>query len=234
MTNINVSNVVGSTIGRGVLISGGTGTGRIDNIQFRNLSFRDVDFKVFEANGNVGRIGIDGMFSDNVTGSTFTNRTVDIASTVEVTEFSNIVLCVNNDLTDLATINYLNAYAGNALTGNNKVELDGVGIPREGYSTDASTGASITLVPTFTTKNKALIEMSANGTRTVVGISREMPNTVRFPYGYELTVINNASGTVTFNHDPANFIFNKGSVNAGVLPNEIITYKFFNAVWHQV
>ena len=234
MSNINISNVIGSTIGRGVLVSGGAGTGRIDNVQFSNMSFKDVDFKVFEANGNVGRLSINGLFSSNVTGSTFTNRTVDIASTVETTEISNIVLCINNDLSDLATINYINGFAGNMLTGNNKVLIDGVGIPREGYSTDSSTGTTITLSPLFTTKNKALIEMNASGTRTVVGISREMPNSARFPYNYELTVINNASGTVIFTHDPAAFIYNKGSVNVAVLPNEMIIYKFFSAVWHQV
>lgn len=47
-------------------------------------------------------------------------------------------------------------------------------------------------------------------------------------------IINNASGTVTFTHDPATFIYNKGSVNVAVAPSEIITYKFFNALWHQV
>ena len=143
-------------------------------------------------------------------------------------------LLVDDSSASLGSLNLTNSHLNNQISGNNQFNLNGVGVPREGWSQDASTGTTINLTPVYSSKGKSLIEMTASGTRTVTGIARDMPAGTRFPYGYEVTIINNASGTVTFNHDPAAFVYNKGAANIAVAPNEIIVYKFFNSVFHQV
>jgi len=78
--------------------------------------------------------------------------------------------------------------------------------------------------------------MNASGTRIITTIAREMPvgSAVRFPYGHILTIINNASGTVTIPHNPAGFIYNKASASTAIAPSEAIQYVFLSSVWHQL
>ncbi len=234
MKQVNINNISGSDVGRVLLIDGGTGTGLIDNVSINQVNVDDVQFRAGEIKGNVGRVSVDNWYSSNILGATLLASTFTVASTVGNFSISNTVLVEDGDHTALGGLDLANSSDDNQISGNNKFNLSGVGVPKEGYSQDTSTGASITLAPVFTTKGRSVISLSASGTRTVVGIGRTMASGIRFPTGYELVVMNNASGTVTLTHDASTYIFNRGSTSYSIAPNEATKYVFGGSIWHQV
>ena len=119
--------------------------------------------------------------------------------------------------------------------GSLKCDVKGAGIPRPGYSSDTTSGVDITVNPVFdSSKWSSLIDMQISSATSINEINREMNTGTRFPYNYNLTIINNASNNLTINHNPGGFIFNRDNLNVVLNPNEIVRYVFFNAVWHQV
>jgi hypothetical protein len=233
MKSVNLSNIIGSDTGRGVLMDGGSGTGLIDHVMINNVQFDEVEFRPFECLGNIGSVFIDNWFSSCISGATFMSSAFQVVSANKV-ELSNVRIVENNDFTLLGTVNLANSYIDNKITGNNLFNLGGAGIERKGWSTDSSTGTTITVTPVFDSNWCSLVEMNTAGTRTITQIARDMPSGTKFPYNYKLVILNNATGTLTIAHDPANYIYNKGSVNVSVPPNEAAQYVFLNAVWHQL
>jgi hypothetical protein len=233
MESVNINNIIGSNTGRGVLIDGGSGTGLVDQVIMNNLQFENVEFRSFEARGNVGKILVDNFFASSIASGTLKTSFFQVLDSVKM-DLSNITLVEDNDLTDPCTLNLTNPHAGNRINGNNNFIIAGTGIPRRGYGVNASTGVTITVTPIYDSNNFSLVEMTASGTRSITTITRDLLSGTRFPYGYKLTIINNASGTLTLVHNAANFIYNRGAANFAVAPNESVSYVFLNAVWHQV
>ena len=147
---------------------------------------------------------------------------------------SNMQLVEDGDPNTLGTLNLNNASSSNQLSGNNKFNLAGSGIPRAGYSTDNSTGLAIQVTPVYDSGNKSIIEMNASGTRQITGITSTMPSGFSFPDGYELVILNNASGTVTLQHNTGNDIYNRGGLDFALAPTEIAKYEMFNGNWYLV
>jgi hypothetical protein len=233
MKSVNINNIVGSDTGRGVLIDGGSGTGLVDQVIMNNLQFENVEFRSFEVKGNVGKITVDNFFASSIASGTLKTSFFQVLDSVKL-DLSNITLVEDNDLADPCTLNLTNAYANNKINGNNNFIIAGTGIPRRGYSANSGTGVTIAVTAVYDSNNFSLVEMNASGTRSITQIVRDLPSGTRFPYGYKLTIVNNASGTLTLVHDASNFIYNRGSANFAVAPNEVVSYIFLNAVWHQL
>jgi hypothetical protein len=229
---VNTSNMNGSNIGRGVLADGGSGTGSIENISINNTNLDEVDFRPLEIKGNVSRIAVNNWYSSNISGATLMTSAFQILPEVTAVELSNITLVENYDNSLLGTVNLANPNTHNIISGGNRFNIGGVGIPLNGTSSDSTLGLTIALSPSYESRNKSVIEMSGSGTRTVISIETLLSSGTKFPNGYELIVINNASGTVTLQHGGT--IFNTGSTNVLVAPNETVRYMFFGSVWHQV
>jgi len=234
MKRVNISNVVGTDMGRVVLIDGGADSGSIDGVSFNNFNFEEVSFRPFEIKGNSKNISVNNFKASNILGATFLSSAFQVNPEVVGVKLNSIDLTEDNNPLSLGTVNFANSYENNFISGNNLFNLGGVGIPKDGYQTNASTGTAITITPKYTSKNKSVSELNASGTRTVTTISKALPSGTNFPENYELTIINNASGTATIQHGAGGFIYNRGAVNVNISPNEILKYIFVSNLWRQV
>ena len=233
MKRININGLTGSEMGRVVLMDGGSGTGNINKVNISNFNVDEIQFRPFEAKGNVSNISVNNFKASNILGALFLSSAFQITPDVIGMKLNSVELLEDNNPLSLGTVNLANSSDNNFISGNNLFNLGGVGIPKNGYTINSLTGATITVTPKYTSKNKSIVEMNASGTRTVTTITRAMPSGTNFPQNYELVVINNASGTLTIEHNLAGFIFNKGGLNVTIPPNEIASYILFGSYWRE-
>lgn len=231
INELNVSNFSAHNVTTGVLLSAGAGV--IYSTRLTNLNAVNVGGRVMELTGNCHSVSVDGLFGSLSASSPNVADAIDVGSSVTGFRGDNIELLVNYSRSSLAGIEFNNSYANNWLS-NFNCSISGVGIPRPGFSEPAIGGVGQTLTPTWDGRNnESFIRAVPAAGAEVSGITREMPNGVRFPRGYRLTIVNDSLNALVIKHNPATgWIYNRGAADFTLQSQEAVTYVFSSAIWH--
>jgi hypothetical protein len=229
---VNISNLNGKDMGRVILIDGGTTGKKVDNVNISNVNVTNVDFRVFESKNTVGRVSVSNWRTINKAGSGYTASTFQVGAGQAALTASNVELLVDDG--SVGTLLLANSSTYNKINGENDVILHGSGIPNRSYQLDTSTGSNITVAPVYNSKNISVIEMGASGTRSISAINDTLQQGQYFPAGYEVVIINNASGVLSILNNPAGNIQNRGGVQLDLQPLEAASYIYLNNYWHQI
>lgn len=210
-------------------------TGIIINFHINQISATGVLDTGIEFSGDCRQIGANGVdiaYHESTTQAEW-DKGIVIGSAVGVTTLDNISISQSFVPSTVGAIKYNNSPEKNTI-GQYTCNLLGTGKPLMGRSDPSSSGASVTMSPTYNRREKSSLTKSkhtSNSTVTAFDILYDGIN--EYDEGYVHTIICDSSFTLTINNTFGGKIQNRAGANITLLTQETASWVFGGSVWHQ-
>jgi hypothetical protein len=187
-----------------------------------------------EAGAEIDTVHIGSIYASYASGtaSGVLDGAVFVGSGVLRTDIRNAALLVEHADTTLGAFSY--AAAGDHVLGARIARVTGTGRPSPGYSAQALSGATATLI---VPRNEAgtrtsLVKLTHAAPITITTFALPTASDSAFEFGHILTLFNGTSNTVTVNNNGAGGILNPGYANVTIGENEVKAWVLGDdAVW---
>lgn len=165
------------------------------------------------------------------------DKGIVVGATVSGTSFDNVSINQLYSSVNLGSIKYNNAtfLDGNKL-GQYTALIKGLGKPTMGLSAPTDSGVAVKVTPLYNTREKSSLVKAKPGADVTVTSFEHVAagGTEVYDSGYVLSIINDDSFAYDVPNNPGGKILNKGGATVSIPTNEIASWKFGGAVWHQV